>query len=64
MPDALGQHNGKVTVGGRTITNLQFADDIHALAEKEQELETLIESLDKSCARYEIGKSAEEAKLI
>ena len=34
MSDALEEHDGKVSTGGRTITNLQFADDIDALAEK------------------------------
>ena len=38
MPDALEEHDGKVGIGGKTITNLQFADDIAALAEEEQKL--------------------------
>ena len=36
--DALKEHDGKVSIGGRNITNLRFADDIDALAEEEQEL--------------------------
>ena len=36
MPDALEDHDGKVSIGGRNITNLRFADDIDALAEEEQ----------------------------
>ena len=47
MSDALEEHDGKVSIGGRNITNLRFADDIDALAEEEQELEVLVESLDK-----------------
>ena len=50
MPDALEEYDGKVSIGGRNITNLRFADDIDALAEEEQELEALVESLDKTCA--------------
>ena len=34
MSDALEEHDGKISQGGRTITNLRFADDIDALAEK------------------------------
>ena len=34
MSAALEEHDGKVSIGGRTITNLRFADDIDALAEK------------------------------
>ena len=47
MSDALEKHDGRVSIGGRNITNLRFADDINALAEQEQELEALVESLDK-----------------
>ena len=43
MSDALEEHDGKVSIGGRNITNLRFADDIDALAEEEQELEALVE---------------------
>ena len=43
MPDALEEHVGKVSIGGRIITNLRFADDINALAEEEQELEAIVE---------------------
>ena len=51
ISDALEEHDGKVTIGGRNITNLRFADGIDALAEEEQELEALVESLDKSAKR-------------
>ena len=54
MSDALEEHDEKVSIGGRNITNLRFADDIDALAEEEQELEALVESLDKTCIRYKM----------
>ena len=44
MSDALEEHDGKVSIGGRNTTNLRFADDIDALAEEEQELEALVEA--------------------
>ena len=46
------------------ISNLRFADDIDALAEEEQELEALVESLDKTCTRYKMEISAEKTKLM
>ena len=47
------------------ITNLRFVDDIDALAEEEHlELETLVESLDKTYTRYKMEISAEKAKLM
>ena len=64
MSDALEEHDGKVSIGGRNITDLRFADDIDALAEEEQELEALIQSLDKTCTRYKMEISAEKTKLM
>ena len=48
MSDALEEHDVKVSIGCRNITNLRFADDIDALAEVEQELEVLVEVSPKS----------------
>ena len=64
MSDALEEHDWKVSIGCRNITNLRFADDIDALAEEEQELEALVESLDKTCTRYKMEISAEKTKLM
>ena len=58
MSDALEEHDEKVSIGGRNNTNLRFADDIDVLAEEEQELEALVESLDKTCTRYKMEISA------
>ena len=53
-----------ISIGGRNITNLRFPDDIDVLAEQEQELEALVESLYKSCTRYKIEISAERIRLM
>ena len=45
MLDALEDHEGTVSIRGRTITNLGFADDINGLA-GEEELANLVERLD------------------
>ena len=42
MTDALEDHEGTVSIGGRTITNLRFADDIDGLAGEEEELASLV----------------------
>ena len=34
MSNALKEHDGKVSIGGRNITNLLFANDTDALAEE------------------------------
>ena len=36
--DPLEDHEGAVSIGGRTITDLRFADDIDGLAGEEEEL--------------------------
>ena len=64
MSDAPEEYDEKVNKGGRNITNLLFADDIDTLAEKEQELETLVESLNKTCTRYKMEISAKKTKLM
>ena len=52
MADALEEHDEKLSIDVRNITNLRFANDTGALAEEEQELEALVEGLDKTCTRY------------
>ena len=47
MTDALEDYESTVSIGGRTITNLRFSDDIDGLAGKEEELVNLVE-LDKA----------------
>ena len=39
MSDAREERDRKVTIGGRNLTYLPFADEIVILAEEEQELE-------------------------
>ena len=58
--DALAEHIGSVSIGGRFISNLRFANDIDALAEKQQELEALVESIDKACTKYKMEINAEK----
>ncbi|CAM1325864.1 Uncharacterised protein r2_g3476 [Pycnogonum litorale] len=64
MTDALEDHEGTVSIGGRTITNLRFADDIDGLAGNEQELAMLVESLDTTSVAYGMEISAEKTKVM
>ena len=43
MRDTLEDDEGTVSIGGRTITNLYFVDDIDGLAGEEEELAKLAE---------------------
>ena len=38
MTDTLEDHEGTVSIRGRIVTNLRFADDIDGLADEEEEL--------------------------
>ena len=63
MTDAFEDLEGIVGIGGRTITNLRFADDIDCLAGGEEELANLVERLDKASTDYGMEISA-ETKLM
>ena len=52
MKDALEDHEGTVSIGGRTITNLRFADDIDGLARDEEELANIVDCLHKASTAY------------
>ena len=52
MTDALEDHEGTVSIGGRTVANLRFSDDIGGLAGEEKELAKLVEHLDTASKAY------------
>ena len=63
MTDALEDHEGTVTIGGRTITRLRFVDDINGLAGDEK-LVKLLERLDKASTAYGMEINAEKTQLM
>ena len=52
MNDVLDNHVGSVSIGGKIITNLRFADDIDGLAGSESELANLIKIIDNTARAY------------
>ena len=62
MIDALEDHEGTVSIGGRTITNLRFVDDIDCLSG--EEVAKLVESLDKASTAHGVEISAKQTKLM
>ena len=64
MADALEDHDGTVSIGGRTIINLRFANNIDGLAGEEEELAKLVEHLDKASTAYGMKISTEKTKLM
>ena len=64
MADTLEDHEGTVSIAGRTITNLRFAGDIDDLAGQEEALANLVERLDKASTAYGMNISTEKTKLM
>ena len=64
MTDALEDHEGTVSIGGRTTTNLRFTDDIEGLAGEGEELANLVQHLDKASTAHGMDISAEKTKLM
>ena len=64
MTNSLEDHEGTVSIGGRTITNLRFADDSDGLAGEEEELAKLVECLDKASTVCGLEISAKKTKLM
>ena len=62
MTDALQDHEDTVSIGGRTTTNLRFADDVDGIA-GEEELAKLVERLHKAATAYGMAISDERTKL-
>ena len=63
MTDALEDREGTVSIGGRAIINLRFADNIDGLA-GEEELAKLAERLDKASTAFGMEIGAEKTELI
>ena len=64
MTDALEDHEGTVSTGGRIITSLRFACELDGLLGEEEELANLVESPDKASTAYGMKISAEKTKLM
>ena len=52
MSETLDDHEGRVSIGGRRITNFRFADDIAVNAEEEEEAGVLVSRLYITTTRY------------
>ena len=61
--EALDDHQGSVSIGGRLITNFRFADDIVVNAEEEEEAGILVDRLDTTTTRYKMGIGPDKTKV-
>ena len=64
MYEALDDHEGSVSIGGRLITNFCFADDFVVNAEVEEEAGVLVDRLDTTTTRYKMEISPDKTKVM
>ena len=64
MCEALDDHEGSVSIGGRLITNIRFADDIVVNAEEEEEAGVLVDRLDRTTTRYKMEIGPDKTKVM
>ena len=64
MCEALDDHEGSVSIGGRLVTNFRFADDIVVNAEEEEEAAVLVDRLDRTTTRYKMEIDPDKTKVM
>ena len=64
MCEALDDHEGSVSIGGRLITNFRFADDIVVNAEEEEEAGILIDRLDRTTTMCKMEIGPDKTKVV
>ena len=64
MQEALSGFNSTVSIGGRPLWNLRFADDINLIGRDEVELQDLITCLEESAGKFRMEISAEKSKVL
>ena len=62
MCEALDDHEGSVSIGGRLITNFRFADDIVVNAEEEEEAG--VYRLDRTTTSYKMEIGPDKTKVM
>ena len=63
MTHALENFNGTISIGGRQITNLRFADEIDGITGDEDKLTELVHNLDTAASKFGMEISAEKTKI-
>ena len=64
MCEALDDHEGSVSIGGRLITNFRFVDDIVVNAGEEEEAGVLVDRLDRTTTRYKMEIGPDKTKVM
>ena len=62
MCEALDDHEGSVSIGGRLITNFRFTVDIVVNAEEEEKVGVLVDRLDRITTKYKMEIGPDKTK--
>ena len=64
MQNALSGFDSTISIGGRPLFNLRFADDIDLIGRDEEELQDLTTRLEESAGKFGMEISAEKSKVL
>ena len=64
MRNALGDFTGGVRIGGRVITNLRYADDVVLIAGGMEELQELVNRVNKASVQFGLSLNASKTKVM
>ena len=64
MRETLHNFDSTISIGGRTLSNLRFADDIDLMGGSESELQDLTSRLTQSSGAYGMEVSSEKSKVM
>jgi hypothetical protein len=64
MRETLEGFNGGIQIGGRRVTNLRYADDIILLGNSVDELQDLVDRLDRISGKYSLQINIDKTKVM
>ena len=64
MREALDGYEHGITIGGVSMNNLRYADDIVLLAESVEQLQEMVSRLENTCKKYHMTISASKTKAM
>ena len=64
MRDALADYNGKITIGGQTVTNLRYADDVVLIAASLEDLQELKNNIKRESEIKGLFLNAKKTKVM
>jgi hypothetical protein len=64
MREALDGYKGGLQTGGRRVSNLRYADDIVLISTSEQELQDLVNRLERVSSKFDLMINVDKTKVM